>query len=218
MTIAKKIEAVLSESSWIRRMFEEGARLKAEHGQDNVYDFSLGNPNLKPPESFRDSLIDTANSSVKENHAYMPNAGFPYVRRSVAAYVSAEQQAEVSESEIIMTCGAAGALNVILKTILDPGDEVITPSPYFVEYKFYADNHGGILKTVPTKPDFCLDMTAISSAITDKTKAILINSPNNPTGQIYSKESLIELGTILNDKRKDQEELFILFPMSHTVK
>ena len=202
MTIAKKIEATLSESSWIRKMFEEGARLRAEHGAANVYDFSLGNPNLKPPKNFRDSLIDTANSTVKGNHAYMPNVGFPYVRKSVAAYVSVEQQAEVSEKEIIMTCGAAGALNVILKTILDPGDEVITPSPYFVEYKFYADNHGGILKTVPTKPDFSLDITAISSAINNKTKAVLINSPNNPTGQIYSKESLIELGTVLNDKGK----------------
>ena len=99
-----------------------------------------------------------------------------------------------------MTCGAAGALNVILKTILDPGDEVITPSPYFVEYKFYADNHGGILKTVPTKPDFSLDINAISSAINNKTKAVLINSPNNPTGRVYGKKSLIELGTILNDK------------------
>lgn len=202
MTIAKKIEATLSESSWIRKMFEEGARLRAEHGAANVYDFSLGNPNLKPPEKFRDSLIDAANSTVKGNHAYMPNVGFPYVRKSVAACVSVEQQADVSEKEIIMTCGAAGALNVILKTILDPGDEVITPSPYFVEYKFYADNHGGILKTVPTKSNFSLDITAISSAINNKTKAVLINSPNNPTGQIYSKESLIELGTVLNDKGK----------------
>ena len=202
MTIGKKIEATLSESSWIRKMFEEGARLRAKHGAGNVYDFSLGNPNLKPPKNFSDNLIDAAKSSVEGNHAYMPNVGFPYVRKSVAANVSAEQQADVSEKEIIMTCGAAGALNVILKTILDPGDEVITPSPYFVEYKFYADNHGGILKTVPTKPDFSLDITAISSAINNKTKAVLINSPNNPTGQIYSKESLIELGTVLNDKGK----------------
>ena len=202
MTIAKKIEEALSKSSWIRKMFEEGARLKAEHGSDNVYDFSLGNPNLNPPESFRNSLIDISNSSVKGNHAYMPNVGFPYVRKSVAACVSAEQQIEISANEIIMTCGAAGALNVIFKTILDPGDEIITPSPYFVEYNFYADNHGGILKTVPTKPDFSLDITAISSAINNKTKAVLINSPNNPTGRIYSEESLIELGAVLNDKGK----------------
>jgi len=199
MTIAKKIEATLSESSWIRKMFEEGARLRAKHGAGNVYDFSLGNPNLNPPKNFSDNLIDAAKSSVEGNHAYMPNVGFPYVRKSVAAYVSVEQQAGVSEKEIIMTCGAAGALNVIFKTILDPGDEVITPSPYFVEYKFYADNHGGILKTVPTKPDFSLNINAISSAINNKTKAVLINSPNNPTGQIYSKESLIELGTVLNN-------------------
>lgn len=199
MTIAKKIEATLSESSWIRKMFEEGARLRAKHGAGNVYDFSLGNPNLNPPKNFSDNLIDAAKSSVEGNHAYMPNVGFPYVRKSVAAYVSVEQQAGVSEKEIIMTCGASGALNVIFKTILDPGDEVITPSPYFVEYKFYADNHGGILKTVPTKPDFSLNINAISSAINNKTKAVLINSPNNPTGQIYSKESLIELGTVLNN-------------------
>lgn len=202
MTIAKKIEKVLSESSWIRRMFEEGARLKAKHGPENVYDFSLGNPNLKPPKSFSDSLTNAANSSALGNHAYMPNAGFPSVRKSVATYVSEEQQTKISENEIIMTCGAAGALNVIFKTILDSGDEIITPSPYFVEYSFYADNHGGILKTVPTKTDFSLDINAISSAINSNTKAVLINSPNNPTGQIYSKESLIELGTVLNDKEK----------------
>jgi len=202
MTIAKKIEKVLSESSWIRRMFEEGTRLKAKHGPENVYDFSLGNPNLKPPKKFNDSLIDAANFSAAGNHGYMPNAGFPFVRKSVAVYVSEEQQAKISGNEIIMTCGAAGALNVIFKTILDSGDEIITPSPYFVEYSFYADNHGGILKTVPTKPDFSLDINAISSAVNNKTKAVLINSPNNPTGQIYSKESLIELGTVLNDKGK----------------
>jgi len=210
MTIAKKIEEALSGSSWIRKMFEEGARLKAKHGPDNVYDFSLGNPNFNPPESFRNSLIDISNSSVKGNHAYMPNVGFPYVRKSVAACVSAEQQTDISANEIIMTCGAAGALNVIFKTILDPGDEIITPSPYFVEYNFYADNHGGILKTVPTKPDFSLDITAISSAINNKTKAVLINSPNNPTGRIYSEESLIELGAVLNDKGKKSGRTFYL--------
>jgi aspartate aminotransferase len=202
MTIAKKVETMMSRSSWIRKMFEEGARLKAEHGADRVYDFSLGNPNLQPPEEFRKVLIDIANASGTGDHAYMPNIGYPHVRKAVADYLAAEQQANISANEIIMTCGAAGALNVILKAILDPGDEIITPAPYFVEYNFYADNHGGILKTAPTEPDFSLNIEAISSAINEKTKAVLINSPNNPTGQVYSMQSLSELGALLKEKSR----------------
>ena len=198
MTIAKHIKTKISGSSWIRKMFEEGARLKDKYGADNVFDFSLGNPNLKPPEIFREVLKDTVMSLTGTDHGYMPNIGYPHVRKSVAEYLSIEQQVQVSENDVIMTCGAAGALNVILKAILDPGDEVITSAPYFVEYQFYADNHGGILKTVSTKPDFSLDINTIHEAITEKTKAVLINSPNNPTGQVYSKESLYELGTLLN--------------------
>ena len=202
MALSKKVETILSKSSWIRKMFEEGARLKAEHGADRVYDFSLGNPNLQPPEEFRKVLIDTVNTPGTGDHAYMPNIGYPHVRKAVADYLAEEQQANISANEIIMTCGAAGALNVILKAILDSDDEVITPAPYFVEYSFYADNHGGILKTAPTKPDFCLDIDAISSAINEKTKAVLINSPNNPTGQVYSRQSLSELGVLLKEKSR----------------
>lgn len=203
MTIAKHIETIISGSSWIRKMFEEGARLKAEHGAENVYDFSLGNPNLEPPEKFRAALKDAAASSDPGVHGYMPNAGYPHVRKPVADYLCDEQEAQVTENEVIMTCGASGALNVILKSILDPGDEVITPAPFFVEYRYYVDNHGGSLKTVPTKPDFNLDIGAVSAAINQKTRAVLINSPNNPTGQVYSKESLNELGTLLNEKGKE---------------
>ena len=202
MTIAKKIKTMMSRSSWIRKMFEEGARLKAEHGADRVYDFSLGNPNLQPPEEFRKVLIDTVNMSGPGDHAYMPNIGYLHVRKAVADYLATEQQVNISANEIIMTCGAAGALNVSLKAILDPGDEIITPAPYFVEYNFYADNHGGILKTAPTKPDFSLNIEAISSAINEKTKAVLINSPNNPTGQVYSRQSLSELGALLKEKSR----------------
>lgn len=202
MTVAKHIKTKISGSSWIRKMFEEGALLKAEHGVDNVFDFSLGNPNLEPPEKFRKVLNDTVISLAGGDHRYMSNIGYPHVRRSVAEYLRKEQRVEVTENEVIMTCGAAGALNVILKAILDPGDEVIAPAPYFVEYQFYADNHGGILKTVATKPDFSLDIDGISAAITEKTKAVLINSPNNPTGQVYSEESLKELGALLTDKGK----------------
>ena len=121
----------------------------------------------------------------------------------MADYLCDEQKVQVTENEVIMTCGASGALNVILKAILDPGDEVITPTPFFVEYTYYVDNHGGSLKTVSAKPDFNLDIDAVSDAITQKTRAVLINSPNNPTGQVYSKQSLNELGTLLTEKGKE---------------
>lgn len=202
MTISRKIEDFIGRASWIRKMFEEGARLKAIHGAENVFDFSLGNPNLEPPEAFKKSLMDSINSAGKGAHAYMPNTGIPSARAAVAEYVSKEQETQLSADDIIMTCGAAGALNVIFKTILDPGDEVIVPAPYFVEYNFYADNHGGSIKTVKTFDDFTLDLDAIEKAISEKTKAVLINSTNNPTGQIYSKDSLEKLGKILSEKSK----------------
>lgn len=184
-------------------MFEEGARLKAKHGAGNVYDFSLGNPNLEPPDEFKAALQQAVMTSGSGAHAYMPNTGYADVRQAVADYLSQEQKVALTANEVIMTCGAAGALNVILKALLDPGDEIISPVPGFVEYTFYADNHGGILKTVPTGADFTLDIGAVSAAVTPKTKAVLVNSPNNPTGQIYSKESLGKLGMLLKDKGKE---------------
>jgi len=203
MTVAKKIEAFMSKSSWIRKMFEEGARLKAEHGAENVFDFSLGNPNLPPPDKFNEVLRDTVDSCGLGDHCYMPQSGYPQVCHSVAEYLTQEQEVAVSNKEVIMTCGAAGALNVMLKALLDPGDEVITPTPCFVEYMFYVDNHGGTLKMVPTHPDFTLDLEALAAAITPKTKALIINSPNNPTGQIYSAESLKALGDLLTSKSRE---------------
>ncbi|MBS3758899.1 MAG: pyridoxal phosphate-dependent aminotransferase [Desulfobacterales bacterium] len=202
MTIATHMATFLEKSSWIRKMFEEGARLKAIHGAERVFDFSLGNPYMQPPQRFKEQLKRVAECDQIGIHSYMPNPGYPFVRESVAAYLSGEYGADISENEILMTCGAAGGLNVILKTILDPGDEVITPAPYFVEYGFYADNHGGRLKTVQTHTDFTLNLAAIEEAITDKTKAVLINSPNNPTGQIYSKESIDALGDLLLQKSR----------------
>lgn len=202
MTIAKHIEGMISKSSWIRKMFEEGARLKAIHGPENVFDFSLGNPNLDPPAAFNTILKTLLDQESPGCHGYMPNTGYLEVRKSVADYLCLEQGVSISAAEIIMTCGAAGGLNVILKAILDPGDEILTPTPHFVEYGFYVGNHGGMLKTVPTNPDFTLNIGAISDAITPKTKAVLINSPNNPTGQIYSKESLAALGEVLAQKGK----------------
>ncbi|QTA78073.1 Aspartate aminotransferase [Desulfonema limicola] len=201
MTIAEKIGSAITKSSWIRKMFEQGALLKAEHGPGNVFDFSLGNPNVQPPEQFFQVLRDMAGRPG--SHAYMPNTGYPDVCQSIAQYLCKEQDSDVNAKDIIMTCGAAGALNVILKTILDPGDEVITPAPYFVEYNAYADNHQGVLKTVKTNPDFTLNLEAVEPAVSDKTKAVLINSPNNPTGQIYSEQSLKELGNLLTKKGKE---------------
>jgi aspartate aminotransferase len=183
-------------------MFEEGAELRSKYGADNVYDFSLGNPNVPPPERFNEILRETVSACGLDDHCYMPNTGYPMVCGSVAEYLAEEQQAPVTDKDVLMTCGASGALNVALKAILDPGDEVITPIPCFVEYKFYADNHGGVLKTVPTKSDFQLDLDAVAASISEKTKAFLINSPNNPTGQIYSEESLKGLGEILKKKGK----------------
>jgi aspartate aminotransferase len=202
MTIAKKIETIIEKSSWIRKMFEEGTRLKAEHGAQHVFDFSLGNPNLPPPEKFNEVLRDTVDSCGLGDHCYMPNTGYPAVCKSIADFISEEQKAAVTAKEITMTVGASGALNVILKALLDPGDEVITPVPCFVEYGFYADNHGGILKTAETNPDFTLNIDAVSAAINEKTKAVLINSPNNPTGQVYSEDSLNALGLLLKEKGK----------------
>jgi aspartate aminotransferase len=203
MTISQKMADFIEKSSWIRKMFEEGARMKAIHGADNVFDFSLGNPNLEPPDVFKQALKEMAGNLSEGLHAYMPNTGYPDVRRAVADFLAKEQGVAITENEIIMTCGAAGGLNIVLKAILDPGDEVITPAPYFVEYGFYADNHGGQLVAVPTRNDFTLNIDAIAGAITPKTKAVLINSPNNPTGQVYSDENLQQLADCLGAKSRE---------------
>ncbi|VEN75044.1 putative aspartate aminotransferase YhdR [Candidatus Desulfarcum epimagneticum] len=206
MTIAKHVEKIIEKSSWIRKMFEDGARLKALHGAENVFDFSLGNPNIKPPREFRDALKNMVGSDeisdVEMYHGYMPNTGYPHVRDAVAQYLTEEQGVAVSGEDVIMTCGASGALNAIFKAILDPEDEVISPTPFFVEYGYYVGNHGGVLKTVPTKPDFHLDLDEIEKALTDKTKAVLINSPNNPSGQVYPEEDLKKLGRLLAGRGK----------------
>jgi aspartate aminotransferase len=197
MAISKKMNEFARTSSWIRKMFEEGARLKAEFGAENIFDFSLGNPDLSPPPEFQATLLKLAKEDSPGSHAYMPNGGYPFVREAVAARISKEQGVTLSADEMLMTCGAAGGLNVTLKALLDPGDEVIILAPFFVEYKFYVDNHGGVSKVVSTDAFFDLDLDAIEAAVTEKTKAIIINSPNNPTGQIYSQESLAGLGKIL---------------------
>ena len=199
MAVSEKMKSFSQKSSWIRKMFEEGARLKAQYGQDKVYDFSLGNPDVPPPSQFRELLLETAQDTTPGQHSYMPNGGLPWVRQAVAARMSAEQGISVEHGDLLMTCGAAGALNVTMKALLNPGDEVILLAPYFVEYSFYVDNHGGIGKVVQTDSEFNLDLDAIGEAISDRTRAVIINSPNNPTGQIYSAEAIIALGTLLEE-------------------
>jgi aspartate aminotransferase len=203
MTVAHKIRAAMEQSSWIRKMFEEGAKLKAQHGAANVFDFSLGNPNLPPPDAFGHALLDVVSTCGPGSHCYMPQAGYPQVCQAVATYLAKEQGVAMQAQDVLMTCGAAGALNVIFKALLDPGDEVIVPTPCFVEYRFYVDNHGGVIRMVPTQGDFTLDIDAMAAAINQKTKAVLINSPNNPTGQIYSAESLGALGKLLTAKSRE---------------
>ncbi len=197
MAVSEKMRSFAEKSSWIRKMFEEGAKLKAEFGADQVFDFSLGNPDLPPPPKFDEIRLDIAKDNRPGVHAYMPNGGYPWVREAVATRMSVEQGVEVDQGDMLMTCGAAGALNVVLKAILNPQDEVILLAPYFVEYNFYVDNHGGVTTIVNTDDEFNLDLHAIEEAITERTKAIIINSPNNPTGQIYSQQDLISLGKLL---------------------
>ncbi len=197
MPIAERVKSALERSSWIRKMFEEGARLKAEHGPENVFDFSLGNPNLPPPESFRRTLRELVDEEAPGAHGYMPNAGFPDVRRAVADYVGREQGVDLGPEHIVMTVGAGGALNTLFRALLNPGDEVVVPRPYFVEYNFYLENHGGVIRTVPTAEGFDLDIGAIDAAIGPKTRAVLINSPNNPTGKVYSRPNLEALRDLL---------------------
>ncbi|GAB6062157.1 pyridoxal phosphate-dependent aminotransferase [Deferrisoma palaeochoriense] len=200
MPVAQRVRAALERASWIRKMFEEGARLKQEFGPENVFDFSLGNPNLDPPERFREVLKELVEDDPPGCHGYMPNAGFPDVRAAVAAYVSTEQGVELSADHIVMTVGAGGALNTVFRAILDPGDEVVVPRPYFVEYNFYLENHGCTLTTVPTTEAFDLRLDALDDAIGPKTRAVLINSPNNPTGKVYDRASLEALRDLLDRK------------------
>jgi aspartate aminotransferase len=200
MAIAKKIIGFISQSSFIRKMFEEGVRLKERYGAGNVFDFSLGNPNLNPPEAFNERLRLLVSGEIPGKHMYMPNAGYPETRAAVAAELSASRRVTLTADQIVMTCGAGGALNVIFKTLLDPGEEVIIPAPFFVEYRFYVDNAGGVARIIPTREDFSLDLDAIGEAITEKTKAVLINSPNNPTGKVYDQGSISRLAALLTEK------------------
>ena len=197
MSVSEKIRGAIEKSSWIRKMFEEGARRKAQYGADKVFDFSLGNPNLEPPSKVMEVFESLIRDPAPGQHAYMSNAGLVETRQAVADYLNTFNTPRFSFDEIVMTVGAGGALNVVLKTILNPGEEVVIPKPYFVEYNFYLDNHQGVPKLVETRPDFSFNFDAMEAAMTEKTRAVLINSPNNPTGKVYSEGDLKQLGQLM---------------------
>ncbi|PZC48257.1 MAG: aspartate aminotransferase [Chloroflexi bacterium] len=201
----------MEKSSWIRRMFEQGAALKQQFGDDKVFDLSLGNPVMEPPPEFNEALQRLASSPDRGTHRYMPNAGYQETRAAVAEGLTEETGLPFTANEIVMTVGAGGAINVVLRSILDPGDEVILLAPYFAEYTFYVDNHGGVSKVVPTDADFLPDIEAIEAAIGPKTRAVFINSPNNPTGALYPAERLQALGALLERKSRDLgREIFLI--------
>lgn len=203
--ISKWTSKGIGGSSLIRAMFERASQLETTMGKENVYNFSLGNPLINPPASVREKMIELAMGNVPGQHGYMNNAGYPFVREKVADHLNIAHQLDnkLTKDHIIMTCGAGAALNIIFKTILERGDQTIIPKPYFVEYNNYIGLHQAEIVPVPTRLDFQLDIKKILEAITPKTKAILINSPNNPTGAVYSLESLIELSSMISRKERE---------------
>jgi len=192
-TIAKQLE----NASWIRRMFEEGVRLKRERGADAICDFSLGNPDVEPPPAVLDALRRVVAANRPGSHGYMPNPGYPQLREAVAKKLQRETGLAFTAEDVFMTVGSAGACNVILKSILDPGDEVIVLMPCFSEYQFYIANHSGRMVPVETDAAFLPDVERIAAAITPRTRAIILNTPNNPTGRVYPDRVLRDLQAVL---------------------
>ena len=200
-TVTNQIRESMAGSSWIRKMFEKGLELKRLHGAEAVCDFSLGNPDVPPPAKTKAVLESIAAEAVRPlGLGYCPNAGIPAVREAIAAYLSRQQQSPVAAANVVMTVGAAGALVSFFRAVIEPGDEVICPAPYFVEYGSYCGHFGGVLKPVPSLADegFRLNLDAIEAAITPKTRALLVNSPNNPTGCIYSVDDVRRLAALVD--------------------
>jgi len=205
--ISKKMAEALKGGSEIRKMFEEGGRLKAIYGADNVYDFSIGNPDLEPPKEVFDALKELADNPIPGMHGYMPNSGYPSTRKIVAEKRGKEADMQIGEDAVCMTVGAASAMNDVLHSILDPEDEVILLAPYFMEYNGYVANHNGKVVIVQTNDVFMPVIADIEKAITAKTKAIIVNSPNNPSGVVYPAELLIELNEML---KKQDHTIYVI--------
>lgn len=203
--ISNKMEKLVEGSSIIRAMFEEGKKLKEKMGAENVFDYSLGNPSIVPPASVKKAIIDIAeNEPEMVLHGYMSNSGYEDVRQTIADSLNKKYNTDFSFKNIIMTVGAAGGLNVSLKAILNPGDEVIVLAPFFGEYTSYISNYDGVMVVVePNYSNFSIDFKAFEEKITAKTKAVIINSPNNPSGAVYSEEDIKKIAEILNKKQKE---------------
>ncbi|GIM29606.1 aminotransferase [Clostridium polyendosporum] len=203
--ISNKMKNLVATSSTIRAMFEEGKRLSAIYGEENVFDYSLGNPNVEPPENIKIAINQILNKeSANLIHGYMNNSGYEDVRTKIAKFINKKYNTNISHNNIVMTCGAAGGLNILLKTLLNPGDEVIVFAPFFGEYRNYVNNFDGELVVVP--PDittFEPNLQALTDKISSKTKAVIINSPNNPTGVVYSEKVMQDLAKILSEKEKE---------------
>lgn len=208
--IAHKIVSDLAAASWVREMFERGRKLKAEFGEENVQDFSLGNPNAAPPPEFFAALQACVAEHTLAQHRYMSNAGFEGTRAAVAQFLVREYGLPFDGAGIVMTCGAAGAMNVTLRAILDPGDEVIVFAPYFQEYRFYIDHAAGRMVVVETDRQFQPDPAALAAALTPRTRAVIVNTPNNPTGAVYSDAALRELGAVLARRDSDAAPIYLL--------
>lgn len=202
--VSKQVEDYLSRASMIRRMFDAGIELKKQHGENSVCDFSLGNPDLPAPPAVKQKLAELAEQALEPNKfGYMPNAGFPWARAALAEYLAKEQEVGLASDHVVITVGAAGGINVLLRAIMNPGDELLSFSPYFVEYGFYAENSGGKFRTVPAAADFGPDLAALEQAITPSVRALIINSPNNPTGRIYTRAELQGIADLLAAKSRE---------------
>lgn len=211
MSISERVQKSVVEGSLIRRIWEEGLSLKQQYGAENVFDLSLGNPVMEPPAEFHRELRRLVENPLPGMHRYMPNAGYPETRVAVAEQLSLETGIKFTLNDIVMTCGAGGALNIAIKTILDPGDEVIVFAPYFPEYVAYPDHHGGIARILPTDEQFIPKLDVLETAIGAKTKAVLINSPNNPTGVMYSEDFIRQLGELLGKKEAQyRTQIFLI--------
>ncbi len=210
--LAAEVAGFLKNSSMIRKMFETGLELKKQYGADKVYDFSLGNPDLPPPEAVKNALANIADNADKPfAMGYMPNAGFPELREKQAEKISAEQKVKITGKDVVMTCGAAGGINAFFRAVLTPGDVVMCPAPYFVEYGFYCGNYGAELKPVKSNlKDFSLDLAAFEAEISPATRAVIINSPNNPTGRIYTREELSKFCDLLRKMERKFNRIIYL--------
>ncbi|HAA58773.1 MAG TPA: pyridoxal phosphate-dependent aminotransferase [Myxococcales bacterium] len=209
MTIATKIQTSLRSSSLIRRVADEALKMR-QQGRE-VFDLSLGNPTINPPDAFYNELQTLLEERPSGGHRYMPNNGYDFVRDAIAQQLQKDYDLPFQQNHIVMGVGAAGVINTALKALLDPGDEVMIFSPFFVEYGFYIDNHDGKTVIVPTDDSFQLDIEAIKNALTPRTKVILLNTPNNPTGVVYEAEKLSQLGVLLSDySERNGQDIYII--------